>query len=254
MKKHSYTFSIPKPCSESWQNMSVTDKGKFCQSCEKEVIDFSVLTDEQIVKLIEKSTGKLCGRFKSTQLNRPVQLSYNIKRQYPLKSLLAGMMVLSLLPSCDEAPVPVKPVVHMNSADSIQAYKALAMLDDTVFFTGRVLNENDRPVLDAKVSIEYTSIEVPVDHNGRFVIAIPDTLLGREFKIEINSNTNVHHSSVITPELSLANVEQVFYMNDLVKKEKIGPDEHIYQRYEMGDIVTMGAMIIVDTSSLKWNK
>ena len=70
MKKH-YSISIPKPCHENWDNMIPEDKGKFCQSCTKSVIDFTKMPQQEIQDYLAVNTGaKICGRFKVSQLEQ----------------------------------------------------------------------------------------------------------------------------------------------------------------------------------------
>ena len=73
MPRHKAHISIrvPKPCSENWEAMTPAEKGRFCASCQKMVVDFSVMTDAQIVAVFEKQAGELtCGRFQIAQLER----------------------------------------------------------------------------------------------------------------------------------------------------------------------------------------
>lgn len=71
--KKSIKITIPEPCHEDWAKMTPTQKGKHCAVCEKEVIDFTKATDEQLYKTATNG-GNLCGRFTKTQLDRPIQL------------------------------------------------------------------------------------------------------------------------------------------------------------------------------------
>lgn len=64
-----FNINIPKPCHENWQEMSVTDKGRFCSACQKNVNDFTNTTDAQIIKALHLDRN-LCGRFTSAQLDR----------------------------------------------------------------------------------------------------------------------------------------------------------------------------------------
>ena len=41
-------FSIPKPCSENWNDMDATTKGAFCSKCTKEVIDCTTIKTSEI--------------------------------------------------------------------------------------------------------------------------------------------------------------------------------------------------------------
>ena len=61
---------IPKPCHEDWNQMTPVDKGKFCASCNKQVVDFSLMSDRQVLNYFSTATGKTCGRFAEDQLQR----------------------------------------------------------------------------------------------------------------------------------------------------------------------------------------
>ena len=71
-------IGIQTPCKENWANMSPTSKGAFCQSCTKEVVDFSNKTNNEIKRiLLENGTGELCGRMtlqQDAQLNSEFDL------------------------------------------------------------------------------------------------------------------------------------------------------------------------------------
>lgn len=49
--------------------MDIADKGRFCQSCQKTVTDFTKLTNQQITEVLA-SSGNTCGRFAVGQLER----------------------------------------------------------------------------------------------------------------------------------------------------------------------------------------
>src|SRR5258706_2725101 len=68
-------LSIPTPCHENWYNMATVEKGKFCGSCQKEVVDFSNMSDRQVAEFFKKpSTGSVCGRFMTDQLERDIEI------------------------------------------------------------------------------------------------------------------------------------------------------------------------------------
>lgn len=70
MKKETF-LHIPEPCHENWDKMSPAQQGRFCQQCSKTVVDFSAMTDQQVLKVLSKESGSTCGRFTSDQLERP---------------------------------------------------------------------------------------------------------------------------------------------------------------------------------------
>ncbi|MEP0265451.1 carboxypeptidase-like regulatory domain-containing protein [Dokdonia sp.] len=72
--KKSIKITIPEPCHEDWATMTPTQKGRHCALCEKEVIDFTNYTNEQLYKTVANG-GNLCGRFSEKQLDRNISLS-----------------------------------------------------------------------------------------------------------------------------------------------------------------------------------
>jgi len=57
-------------CAENWDKMSPTEKGKFCEVCTKEVIDFTTLSKNEIIAVFRKNNYQaLCARAYSTQLS-----------------------------------------------------------------------------------------------------------------------------------------------------------------------------------------
>lgn len=62
---------ITNPCSENWEGMSVNDRGRFCDACQKTVVDFTAQSDTQIKQFIASRPGeKMCGRFYKHQIDR----------------------------------------------------------------------------------------------------------------------------------------------------------------------------------------
>ena len=78
--------------------MLPNDNGRYCNSCAKTVIDFSVMTDEQVQQyIIQHQQEHMCGRFKKTQLHRIViDLPANILYvRMPLwKKFLVACMII----------------------------------------------------------------------------------------------------------------------------------------------------------------
>jgi hypothetical protein len=72
MKK--INLSIPEPCHENWDQMAPIERGKFCSSCQKSVVDFTGMSDRQLAEFFKKTTGSVCGRFHQDQLRRDIAI------------------------------------------------------------------------------------------------------------------------------------------------------------------------------------
>ncbi|MBI3219095.1 MAG: carboxypeptidase-like regulatory domain-containing protein [Bacteroidetes bacterium] len=62
------TLTIPTPCHEKWEKFTPTSKGGFCGSCQKEVIDFTSWSEDEIKQYFRSGPTSTCGRFRSNQL------------------------------------------------------------------------------------------------------------------------------------------------------------------------------------------
>jgi hypothetical protein len=63
------SINITKPFHELWRQMLPVDGGRHCQSCCKTVIDFSAMTDKEIINYLGRQSN-VCGRFEDGQLIR----------------------------------------------------------------------------------------------------------------------------------------------------------------------------------------
>lgn len=82
----SYRLSVPKPCTQNWNDMVTRENGKYCISCQKTIIDFSQLSDEDVILHFSRDTiNSTCGRFRKSQLDR-IQIhipTYLFKKRMP---------------------------------------------------------------------------------------------------------------------------------------------------------------------------
>src|SRR6478752_2299174 len=72
--KKSIQIQIPEPCHENWDKMNASAQGRFCNACSKVVVDFSMMSDKEILNYISKASSSICGRVNNDQLNRPIQV------------------------------------------------------------------------------------------------------------------------------------------------------------------------------------
>ncbi|TDO78095.1 hypothetical protein EV143_103340 [Flavobacterium chryseum] len=67
-RKHKIT--IPEPCHEDWNKMTPDKNGRFCLSCSKTVVDFTLMFSDEIKHFFtQNENNKICGRFKKSQLD-----------------------------------------------------------------------------------------------------------------------------------------------------------------------------------------
>ena len=133
MKKN-IAISIPTPCTENWGDFTSTNAGGYCASCCKEVIDFSRMTDEEIVSFFTRTSGHICGRFRSDQLKEymPSPQYVNIQVRPGLTLLYASIMSLLLTLSANplsaraESHTTVSEITYSEPSDQVSTSPQVA--------------------------------------------------------------------------------------------------------------------------------
>lgn len=74
----SFKVELTNPCTEDLAAMHPIAGGRFCHNCAKKVVDFTALTDAEIVSHFKQSNGNVCGRLKPEQLNRTMQVEQEV--------------------------------------------------------------------------------------------------------------------------------------------------------------------------------
>lgn len=66
---------VDEPCHENWDAMTKAEQGRFCDACQKQVVDFSTMSDREIAQFFKRpATGSVCGRFMTDQLDRDISV------------------------------------------------------------------------------------------------------------------------------------------------------------------------------------
>ncbi|MDQ3277108.1 MAG: T9SS type A sorting domain-containing protein [Bacteroidota bacterium] len=65
-------LTVAEPCHQNWESMNPQEQGRYCASCCKKVIDFTAMSDQQVLSFFEKKSEGICGRFYKDQLRRPI--------------------------------------------------------------------------------------------------------------------------------------------------------------------------------------
>lgn len=146
--KKSIKLNIPKPCNEGWENMTPAEKGRYCSSCEKVVIDFTNKNDEDLVKELSGAKN-VCGRFKTTQLNRELKLERKsgINLAPYAASLLLPLSILASNPTNNKSE---KPSISLG----IGSCSEKPLLRSTVTTTGRITDENGKGIPGVSITVK----------------------------------------------------------------------------------------------------
>jgi hypothetical protein len=173
-------ITIPEPCDQKWSEMQACGSNRFCNKCEKQIIDFTYYSDAALIKVIEENDGRICGKFTKDQLDRELISSY--KKQSFFSNISARWLGLWLFLSSPfysvkaQTPTEVSPELKTTKTDT-----------NLFYISGTVVGEDGQPILDAKVKIIELGQETLTDSNGKFKIVFEDSSFGK-YTIEITGN------------------------------------------------------------------
>ena len=175
---------IPQPCHEKWADMKPEEKGRFCLSCQKTVVDFSYMTDRQVLEYFSSYTGSACGRFSNDQLNRPITAGVQKPDKwykYLLGLFVPAMLIGSRNVTQGEAVNPVSVADTTKPAGKDDTLKLSPPLEDWVMgdvistvidlpgiVRGKVINEMGEPLEGATVQVMGTTNMTTTDSSGNF--------------------------------------------------------------------------------------
>jgi hypothetical protein len=205
--KPSITLSIEKPCSENWNSFTATTRGGFCGSCQKEVIDFTQMSDDEVMRYFEQRHGHVCGRFSVHQLKTYKRDFVKVNPGWKLfaASVVSSVLLLSSKSTFAQQSIERNAVVLEYSNHNSDVNEA-----NEVVVKGRVLDEEGLPLPGVNVWIQGKEIETVTDVNGVFEISkslrVGTTLnfsfIGYETKqYVINDSQNFSVSMVISMEM-----------------------------------------------------
>lgn len=170
MKKSSIGLSIKRPCSENFEKFTKTEQGGFCESCCKEVIDFSKMSDNELLNYFNTSNGKTCGRFNVSQL-KTYELTHSIKKSETksfIKYSLMGFSLVSLLSiNNGYSQKKTKDKFHVLSKSNEVKNDSIA-LKDTNFLTGVITDNKGEPLIGVNVYIKGTKKGTITDFDGNY--------------------------------------------------------------------------------------
>jgi hypothetical protein len=163
------TLRIPEPCSVGWENMTGDDKIRFCNQCNKQVFNLSVMTHRQAEAIIAATRGNLCARIATrtddnvltaqTYTNPLPNLHQISRRALPIASAVISAM-MTFNPSMAAQTHPLK--THQGSTRAQKANpKAKAQAQNTTAsLSGTVFDWQKAVIVGAKVTLLNASTNV----------------------------------------------------------------------------------------------
>lgn len=125
--EHSIKLMLETPCDEIWDKMPDNKNGRYFHMCNKNLIDFTVLSDDEIYRLVQNNSN-ICGRIKKSQINRPINRPLPLyKKVFKFYSRMTALIfgLFSFRPSIAQSNINQTVIEYkQNDTKSPNAFKA----------------------------------------------------------------------------------------------------------------------------------
>lgn len=207
--RQNYKLKINEPCSENWHEMTDIEKGKFCSSCAKPVIDFTNYSNSELIDTFKNTDKKICGKLYSHQLDTPLVNNYKKRHSsFIYKILSASILVgFSKVSFSQKQATPITEVYRTQ--DTLITIKPNSELSKTRIIKGCIMNENNDSIPFVNLEIQNSSLSTVTNLDGLFELLIPDSIINKKITLKIYSigYETIYH--VIEPTFEKSGVIKV---------------------------------------------
>jgi len=95
-KKFFRQIEIKNPCSQDWETMHGNDIVRFCDHCTKDVTDISTFSLKEAVRLVRRSNGSICLRYRVDPKRRTPVLAGTLYQITSRAGIAAGALTASI--------------------------------------------------------------------------------------------------------------------------------------------------------------
>lgn len=223
-----FQINIAEPCHENWNKMSPVEQGRFCGSCQKNVIDFTTKSDEEIISFFNNYNGNSCGRFTDEQLNRPIQ-SIELKPASRFIKYASSLLMPAALFSVKANAQTASPV-NNDSLEEVQFAPSTVVTVGTFMKAPDVKGQLvEGKVIDAVTKEPLAGVSVTVKGIGRGAVTAEDG----SFTVAVTSHKDVLQYSNIGYETAEIKLSKSSIKNSVVLKMKQAP-------MLMGEVIVVG--------------
>lgn len=178
MTKQKFQIQIPEPCPQDLNAMPVQGNGRFCASCHKCVIDFTLKTDREILTVFQENNGQVCGTFRPDQLNRLLLPAGNQPTSRWKTLAFAVMAFLSGNPESEANPKLNRRSLFTKTA----LFPKNEVVGKPVTFSGHIRNKiTGQPIQNVSITLVGTPDTLGwTNKKGNFRFTLPAASFGPE--------------------------------------------------------------------------
>lgn len=208
---------INKPCNENWDAMSINEQGRFCNSCQENVTDFTKMSLEQIKETLRANSGKICGRFNQFQLDKINNDHPVLSDLFPLKkwiyaATISGVFTYPVYSNSitlsQQQPTIIQTEINAFNQDKNAAI--VASEKDSIVLSGFVKDMNNYPL--SAVVVSLGKLHVLTDSSGYFELSCIET----EGEIVLQFNKNGFFVNQLKVDGTTSKKDMLIHMNQSI--------------------------------------
>jgi len=173
---------IPNPCHKDWNQMTPNEKGRFCASCSKTVVDFTKPDNNSGIENFEN----VCGRFKRFE---PMHITYKKAWYHPFPKLyrktIIGFLTFISFQFLSASQTKAQ-TLALNGLDVTERSGTITVnkvppVSQNLTITGRVMDKTENePLIFANVAVmqnDSTIAGTVTDIDGNYELTIKRDML-----------------------------------------------------------------------------
>lgn len=183
---------LTNPCSEQWDDMQQSGAGRYCDRCEKSILDLTTKSDAELIQFFKNKADNVCGRLLPGQLNRKLVLPAQKMNWHWLMPLAVGAIVVAPAQAQKLSPVIIQSdqTAALLSA-SVEPDVNKPVLRDTI--SGRVVDDvTGKPLKGVNVKQKgFGNVLARTDSTGTFKVGITEGDKAAPFTFEFTGYSPV---------------------------------------------------------------
>jgi hypothetical protein len=167
MKRQKIKLTIDNPCQQKWTDFEDRGGRGFCSSCQKEVIDFTRMSDEEIMRYFKDLPQNVCGQLRQDQMRIYAEPAPKRRHSKLWAWPFAAMATLFSAHAVEgQTKDPIEKVVVPTEVKPI----GLAF---PRMISGIVKDLNGNPLSNVEIKVEHSTKIIKTDSLGYYEILVP---------------------------------------------------------------------------------
>lgn len=163
-------MSVETPCSKNFSEFTPTSNGGFCNSCSKNVVDFTKMSDAEILDYFAQKQDSTCGKFNPNQLGieySKKNVSTTYRRPKWIQTSILSLLLLLLGVESSAQIIDKKTPTEITQLET-EHHKKIVLEKESQIVQGIVVDEEKSPLPGVNIYLKDSDKGAVSDIDGKF--------------------------------------------------------------------------------------